>query len=113
MKHQNLLEDIYRGNISDEEGAEIISTILRSPEAASIKSLLGFSNVEWTAHAQGASLGEIASWRYLGWSQVCSICGAPLHVSDFGWFVMEFDGVCELKHITCPASSGNSIHKAA
>jgi hypothetical protein len=30
-----------------------------------------------------------------------------------GGFVTEFDGVCQLKHIICPASSEKSIHKAA
>jgi hypothetical protein len=105
MKRLDFLAEVYVEKMSEVEGEAKTSRILSSPEAANIKALLGLSNIEWTAHAQGANVNEIASWRYRGWPQVCLICGGPLYVEDFGWFVAVVDSVGKLTHITCQAGS--------
>jgi hypothetical protein len=105
MSRRDLLKEIYKKNISEEQGEDMISATLRSHQAAKIQDILGLNNIEWTAHAQGASLSEIASWRYQGWPKFCAICGASICVKDFGWFVTDVNGVRKLKHIVCPIGS--------
>jgi hypothetical protein len=109
MKKRNVLKEIYERKITEVQAEEILNAVLDSPEAGLVATLLGFSNVEWTAYAQGGSLDEIATWRYVGWPKNCVICGLPISVGSFGWFVVDVSGASKLKHIMCKIPSRNGL----
>jgi methyl coenzyme M reductase gamma subunit len=102
MNLRDILKELYENRVTEAQVDELASATLGSSEGANVEALLGFSNAEWTAHAQGASFSEIAFWRYHGWPKNCVLCGHAIDVKDFGWFIVDVDGISKLKHIMCP-----------
>ena len=99
----NVIDEINSGNLSEAQVIDIIESILDTEDAPNVTTILGISNIEWTAYAQGASFGEIAEWRRSGWPKNCAVCGREINISNFGWWVTEMNGVSAIRHIKCPS----------
>ncbi len=102
MNDRNILNEIFERKVTIEQADELLASILSSPEAGRAESLLMMTRPEWTAHVHGATFEELASWRYLGWPSQCMRCGREIEVANFGWKVVDVDGVSVLRHIQCP-----------
>ncbi|NTF66279.1 hypothetical protein A6U85_32445 [Agrobacterium sp. 13-626] len=104
MIKRDLLDDLSRGELTDDEAQKILDEVLDSPLASETEKTLGFSRIEWTAFAHGASLQELAAWRKGGWPTQCLVCGKLIDVASFGWRVIDDGkGNSGLRHIRCPA----------
>jgi len=77
---------------------------------------IGFSDVEYTAFAQGAGLEDLAQWRASCPPSACAVCGQPLpKLDEFGWFVWDLEartsgnetGSIGLVHIDCLDSNSD------
>ena len=103
MIGRDLLQELSHNAITAEQAEEILEKMLDSPLAAEIKSRLGFTNIEWTAYAHGATLQELATWRGNGWPTRCVLCGQIIDLARFGWRVAsDGKGNSGLRHICCP-----------
>ncbi|RQM43902.1 hypothetical protein [Paraburkholderia tropica] len=101
---RDLLGDLVLGRITPEEAEAIYDWYMDNltSDDPPVTEMLGFSKIEWTAHAHGAEFQDIANWRAHGWPNRCFICGQPINVEKFGWFTREHEGRMQLRHITCP-----------
>jgi len=97
----DILKEVFQGTLSEADADDVLDGILNSGQASSAEALLGLSRIEWTAHGHGALWTEIAKWRNYGWPTECTSCGVEIHVEEFGWRVIELNGVSCLKHIRC------------
>lgn len=102
MKKRDVLAEVHKKTLSEEQAEDVLSNILDSRSAAEVKSLLCLSSEEWTAKAQGADWVDVASWRYLGWPERCSKCGKSLRFKEFGWRVVYRQNAISLEHLKCP-----------
>ena len=111
---RNIIEEMSKGEISEDEALHIISENLS--KKGFDPSCIGISNVEWTAYAQGADLHTITRWRKSGWPTKCSICRNNLpEPSEYGWFVWDiiekkignYSGNIGLIHINCTQTKDN------
>jgi hypothetical protein len=104
MTARDILKELYLNTLSVEGADAVLNGVLESDDAPDIERVLLLSRPEWTAYGQGATLAEIARWRYHGWPKRCTACGLTIEVEDFGWKVVEADGDSLLKHIRCPST---------
>lgn len=102
MIKRDLLCEVFKGLLSEEAAGDIVNLVLDSSSAAQVESLLEFSRVEWTGYGHGASLAELADWRYQGWPKKCSRCHQDVRLEGFGWKVVDLGGKSALQHIVCP-----------
>ncbi|GAB3254585.1 hypothetical protein GCM10027296_22890 [Chitinimonas naiadis] len=102
MKARDILREVSEKKLSESDAEQVLESLLDSPQAAEIETLLGFSRTEWTAYGQGALISELASWRKNGWPALCLVCGAKIDIGKFGWRVIEKEERTGLKHIRCP-----------
>jgi hypothetical protein len=112
MMGRDVLDEIADRKLSEDDARSLISDVLSSTAAASVASRLGFSRIEWTAFAQGAGLSEIASWRRCGWPSDCQVCGDPIEIENFGWFIFYKNGNSRLRHIRCPGKVSPNLTNA-
>jgi hypothetical protein len=102
MNIRDILREVFEQKLTAEQADEVLANVLDSPEAGNVESLLMLTRSEWTGYGHGATLADLARWRYHGWPTQCGRCGREIKVEKFGWKVIEADGVVTLRHIHCP-----------
>jgi hypothetical protein len=107
----DLLAGLYDGTISPDQAWTICNEVLDSSEAADIRHLLGFSNIEWTAYCWGASFVILAQWRYSGWPDVCPICTEKIVIPNYRWMPRKMNGDMRLFHVACIPTSQKKRNK--
>jgi len=106
----NLLVEIIQGNISKDEGEEIILRAIDDYHSQKIKiewwKYLGLDKYEMTAYAFGGNLQDLLFLRINGWPEKCTKCGYPIHYQEFGWRLIHKDNSSPLLwHLECPNRS--------
>lgn len=102
MKVHDVLLEVARHQLTEEEAESVLDKILDSDEAKNAEALLALSRAEWTAHCQGATFTDLADWRYHGWPIQCTECGQEISIDKFGWKIIDVADVSKLRHIRCP-----------
>jgi|SRR6186713_2625700 hypothetical protein len=102
MTTRDILLELFEGKLRPTQAEGILSAVLDSDDAREVEKLLMLTNIEWTAYAHGATLADLAGWRYRGWPVECVRCGAAIALESFGWKVIDINGTSGLRHIRCP-----------
>jgi hypothetical protein len=102
MTTRDILFELFDEKLLPEQAEKILSALLDSDHAGEVEKLLMLTNIEWTAYAHGATLADLARWRYLGWPLQCVRCRVAITLASFGWKVVDIAGVSMLRHIRCP-----------
>jgi hypothetical protein len=104
----NLLELINLHEVSPEEAEELVDRTVDECNERGIDDppwwrLLGLSDWEATAYADGARPTEIARLRYDGWPTECGYCHRPLDYHEYGWRFFSQGGLGRgvLIHLDC------------
>jgi hypothetical protein len=104
MKNIDLLDKLYRSNITIDQAYDIKDNVLDSDTENEPHEILMMSEIEWTAVCHAAPLDVIAKWRHEGWPTRCVNTGEPIEVEKYGWIVVSNNGVYGLKLVTPQAS---------
>jgi hypothetical protein len=103
----DVIKSLYNKDITSDEAQSILDNILdrfhREKEPIVWAEEIGLSRYEATAYAQGASLDDIARFRYEGWPNLCSKCKRSIDYREYGWWIdHNEDGSVQFHHIKCP-----------
>ena len=96
----NVLHILWYKLSSSRAIQNIVDNIIASPDHENPQELMGLSNTEWTAYADGLSLDELARWRYEGWPTECACCGKTINPKKYGWMVRK-NKVYHIYHVQC------------
>jgi hypothetical protein len=102
----DILELLHRGKMSVEDAYKLFENFATLEDVGDNQTWVeyfGFSEFEATGIAHGASLADLAKWRYSGWPSTCYRCGKSLDYTKYHWTVKEDAlGQSVLVHIVCP-----------
>ncbi len=102
---RDILAMLHDGLMTPQQAeAEFDALLLQSTgTSAGWGAKLGLSQPEAAAFSQGASMTDLARFRYEGWPLACSACGQPIdHAVLTWWFARDASGAPALRHIQCP-----------
>lgn len=97
----DILYELHKNLISCDQAYSIYEDVIESSDAEHIAEILGLSEFEWTAFAQGVPFNVLSRWRYYGWPDECYICKEKIDITRYYWYASEEKEHWIIRHVDC------------